>query len=72
MNEWWYLSTPKMTVTVEVVNGKVASGPPIVRKFVGQPASALKAWLGKQGNVTVRKVAVEESQIGPRVEPPAR
>lgn len=49
MREWWWLSTKRMTVAVETTNRIVTDGPPIVRKFIGQPSHNLGAWLRKQG-----------------------
>lgn len=47
---WWYASTPKMTFAVEVLDGKVTGGAPIIRQFIGQPAKNLGNWLRKQGD----------------------
>jgi hypothetical protein len=36
----WWLSTERMTVCVDLdANGIIVAAPPIVRKFIGQPAS---------------------------------
>jgi len=39
-----------MTVQVGVVNGKIASAPPIVSKFIGQPIENLRKWMQTQGD----------------------
>jgi len=45
----WWLSTERMTVLVDVDDSDmVVRGPPIVRKFVGQPLTNLVRWLQKQ------------------------
>ena len=51
--EWNYLSSPRMTVAVEVeVESRlVKTAPPIARKFVGQPVSNLVRWLERQGDL---------------------
>jgi hypothetical protein len=46
MNYW--LSTERMTVGVEVVNGKIKTCPPIVQKFIGQPVENLISWMKRQ------------------------
>jgi hypothetical protein len=38
-----------MTVCVDVVAGKIVEGPPIVKKFKGQPKINLVRWMRKQG-----------------------
>lgn len=49
MREWWWLSTKRMTMAVETTNRIVTNGPPVVRKFIGQPSYNLGAWMRKQG-----------------------
>jgi hypothetical protein len=39
-----------MTVQVGVVNGKIASAPPVVGKFIGQPIENLRKWMQAQGS----------------------
>lgn len=39
-----------MTVQVGVVDGKIASAPPIVGKFIGQPIENLRKWMQAQGS----------------------
>ena len=48
MNGWFYLSTQRMTVAVEVRDGVIVTAPPIVRKFLGQPPANLGRWLRRQ------------------------
>lgn len=47
---WLWLSSSKMTVAIAVdLSSKlITDGPPIVRKFLGQPASNLIRWMSKQ------------------------
>jgi len=49
MPSYW-MSSKVMTVQVGVVNGKIASGPPIVSKFLGQPIDNLRKWMKAQGD----------------------
>lgn len=42
--------TRVMTVTVGVVDGKIASAPPIVSKFIGQPIENLRTWMQSLGD----------------------
>jgi len=49
MSSYW-MSSKAMTVMVGVVNGKIASGPPIVSKFIGQPIENLRKWMQSQGD----------------------
>ena len=45
----WWLSTEKMTICVDVdAAGIIVAAPPIARKFIGQPAKNLGAWLRRQ------------------------
>jgi hypothetical protein len=48
---WYWLSSERMTVGVLVIDTRVASGPPIVRRFVGGPALDLIRWLARQGGL---------------------
>lgn len=53
----WYLSTPRMTVLVEVNRQKVVTdAAPIVRVFIGQPLANLVRWMKKQGGLVVRGI----------------
>lgn len=45
---WYWLTTERMTVAVLVRDTVVVTAPPIVRKFVGQPALNLIRWLARQ------------------------
>lgn len=45
---WYWLTTERMTVAVRVIDTRVVEAPPIVRKFVGQPALNLIRWLAHQ------------------------
>jgi hypothetical protein len=47
MPSFW-MSSKVMTVQVGVVNGKIASAPPIVGKFIGQPIDNLRKWMQTQ------------------------
>ena len=49
MKHYW-LSSSKMTVGVGTDKGFLVYGPPIVRKFMGQPIVNLVNWLKKQGS----------------------
>jgi len=54
---WWYLSAGGITVAVRVLeNGRVVQGPPIVRKFMGQPVDNLLRWMQKHGDVTSERL----------------
>lgn len=47
--DWWYLSGKRKGITVAVAcfpdSDIIELGPPIVRKFIGQPLSNLERWL---------------------------
>jgi hypothetical protein len=46
-----------MTVCVDVdANGIIVAAPPIVRKFIGQPATNLDRWLRKQPGFRSQKL----------------
>lgn len=47
MGSWW-VSTPDWTVWIEVEDGKIVNAAPILRVFIGQPATNLGAWIRKQ------------------------
>ena len=40
-----WLSNPKMTIKVEVQNGTIVAGAPIIRKFIGQSIENLLRWM---------------------------
>jgi len=44
---WLWLSNSRMTVAVMVTDEQITDGPPIVRKFLGQPISNLIRWMKK-------------------------
>lgn len=54
MSEWVYLSTEGMTITVRTEDGIIVEGPPIVKKFMGQPLRNLMRWLGNQAGLRVQ------------------
>jgi hypothetical protein len=55
MRTYW-LSSQKMTVTVEVdANGRITKTPPIVARFKGQPIANLIRWMGKQPSFFVQE-----------------
>lgn len=46
---WFWFSTTRMTVAVEVnADLVIVNSPPITRKFVGQPVVNLRNWLMRQ------------------------
>lgn len=45
---WYWLSTTSFTVAVRIEDGIVKEGPPIVGRFLGQPARSLGKWLSRQ------------------------
>jgi len=51
--ERWYVSCPRFTVSVETRDAVIYDGPPLVRRFRGQPLMSLCAWAGL-GLVVVR------------------
>lgn len=53
---WWYVSSPVLTCAVEVEDGKIVGGAPIVRRFIGQPAKSLGNWLRSQGDVKFERI----------------
>jgi hypothetical protein len=59
--EWW-LSTDSMTVAIKTKKTKlgltvVTDGPPIIRRFINQPATNLERWLRKQGGLQWKRLA---------------
>ena len=53
----WWLSTEKMTICVDVdARGIIAAAPPVVRKFIGQPARNLGSWLRCQPGFRCQKL----------------
>lgn len=47
---WWYVSSRALTCAVKVEDGVIAEGAPIVRRFIGQPATQMGRWLRSQGD----------------------
>jgi hypothetical protein len=43
-----WISTNKMTVLAVSQGGYLVDGPPIIRKFIGQPMDNLMKWMKKQ------------------------
>jgi hypothetical protein len=54
---WWYVSSPRLTGAVKVEDGRVVEGPPVLRRFVGQPAKSLGSWLRQQGECSFARLA---------------
>jgi len=53
----YWLSTPKMTVSVETDGQHIIRGAaPIVHKFIGQPLDNLLDWLRKQGQLEMMEI----------------
>ena len=51
---WWYVSSDHMTCAVELDdNNVIVTTPPILRRFVGQPATSLGDWLRLAGRRTI-------------------
>lgn len=48
MRAWW-LSSRRMTVFVMTKDDTIIDGPPIIRKFIGQPLDNLRGWIQRQG-----------------------
>jgi len=61
---WWYVSSPSMTCAVEVEDGIIVGGAPIVRKFIGQPAKNLGDWLRSQGEVEFKRIETDRGEAG--------
>jgi hypothetical protein len=58
---FFWISTDKMTVGVEVDPlGVVHSAPPIVAKFIGQPAHNLFVWMRRQPGFKWAEIAVSD------------
>jgi hypothetical protein len=53
---WWYVSSVKLTCAVRVERGVIVEGAPIVRRFIGQPATNLGRWLRAQGDVQYKRL----------------
>jgi len=51
MTKHIWLSSKKMTVLVDVQDGRITKTPPIVRKFRGQPPENLIRWMHRQGGL---------------------
>lgn len=56
MEEWYWLSSHRMTVGVSVVSGLIHTTAPIVSKFKGQPLKNLINWMSKQGGFKYDKL----------------
>jgi hypothetical protein len=57
LNKDWWLSSAKMTVRVTVDrSARVIAGPPIVKRFVGQPLVRLMGWMMRQGEFEGREL----------------
>ena len=67
---WWYVSSPVLTCAVEVDDGKIVGGAPIIRRFIGQPATNLGDWLRSHGDVTFERLEDRATSAGgtPRAE----
>jgi len=53
----YYLSTPKMTISVAVdENDIIKGGTPIIKRFTGQSFGNLLDWLKKQGEVIMIEI----------------
>lgn len=48
---WMSTKGPRGVITIQVgvVNGKIASAPPIAGRFIGQPIENLRKWMQAQG-----------------------
>jgi len=54
---WWWLSSEKMTVGVGIDEREIVrEGPPIVRRFIGQPSRNLGAWMRRQGGFRAARI----------------
>lgn len=52
MTTWWWLSSERVTIAVEVDEfAVVVSTPPIARRFRGKPMRWLNRWLRAQGGL---------------------
>ena len=57
---WWYVSSDQMTCAVELDdNNVIVTTPPILRRFVGQPATSLGDWLRPQGDARFERIAAD-------------
>lgn len=53
MNETWlWLSCDRFTVAVRISHGRVTQGPPLVKRFLGQPEQNLVRWFSRQPGFT--------------------
>ena len=65
--EHWWCSSPRMTVAVELdESDRIIDGPPVVRRFIGQPMAHLVRWMRTRhgGGQLVQLHLGEESQGG--------
>lgn len=53
---WFWLSTHRMTIAVEVTDGAIVTAPPIARTFIGQRPERLGAWLRRQGGFLAERL----------------
>jgi hypothetical protein len=53
---WWYVSSPRITCAVEVEDGVIVGGAPVIKTFIGQPATNLGDWLRAQGEVRFERI----------------
>lgn len=60
MTHWW-LSSERMTVLVALDERRViVDAAPIVRRFIGQPASRLGDWMRRQGGFRLVRLRLPE------------
>jgi hypothetical protein len=53
---WWYVSTPRWTCAVETTAAKpfvIATTPPLLRRFLGQPLRNLHRWARPDGFIRI-------------------
>lgn len=48
MEHWLWLSNERFTVASRILDGRVVEGPPLIRRFLGQPEGNLIRWMQKQ------------------------
>ena len=58
-----WLSSRRMTIAVDVVNGIIVETPPVVGKFVGQPIWNLIRWMRKQGGLRTEWLKGSQNEI---------
>lgn len=52
----YWLSSKKMTVLVDVQDGRITEAAPVVRKFIGQPLQNLIRWMRRQGGLRIEEL----------------